>query len=103
METKVCSCCGVEKPITEFRNVGKKNGGVVQLSVCSDCMKKKQSEGRKRAYAKEQQEKVAQIEILKKTRLSEFTPRELMEELKRRGYEGKLHYTEVREIDFCNI
>lgn len=39
----------------------------------------------------------------KKMRLSEFTPRELMEELVRRGYKGKLSYTEVHEIDLSNF
>jgi len=32
-------------------------------------------------------------------RLSEFTPRELMLELKRRGYEGELAFVEVHKID----
>lgn len=31
--------------------------------------------------------------------LSKFTPRQLMEELKRRGYTGKLQYVEVKTID----
>lgn len=39
----------------------------------------------------------------KKMRLSEFTPRELMEEPVRRGYKGKLSYTEVHEIDLSNF
>ena len=36
-------------------------------------------------------------------RLAEFTPRELMAELARRGYEGKLTYTRVEEIDINNF
>lgn len=35
--------------------------------------------------------------------VSDFTSRELMEELARRGYRGQLEYTEVRRIDITNF
>lgn len=44
-----------------------------------------------------------QLEEARKARLSEFTPRELMQELASRGYEGTLRYTQVQEIDISNF
>jgi hypothetical protein len=35
--------------------------------------------------------------------LADFSPRELMAELKRRGYEGKLVYTETHTIDLSAL
>ena len=35
--------------------------------------------------------------------LKDYTPRELMEELARRGYKGTLTYTETRTVDIQNI
>lgn len=35
--------------------------------------------------------------------LADFTPRELMAELKRRGYEGKLTYVETHTIDLSTL
>ena len=35
--------------------------------------------------------------------LQEFTSRELILELKRRGYEGKLQYVEVHNIDISKL
>lgn len=39
----------------------------------------------------------------KNTPLSEYTPRQLMEELRSRGYTGKLQYVEVKTIDFNTL
>lgn len=92
METKVCKCCGIEKPISEFY---KNAWGVT--SVCSECHKKKAVDGKRNV--KELKEVEHKLEEAKKLRLQDFTPRELMTELKRRGYEGKITYTEVRTIN----
>jgi hypothetical protein len=35
--------------------------------------------------------------------LEDFTPRQLMEELKRRGYTGRLQYVEVKDIDLDKL
>jgi hypothetical protein len=35
--------------------------------------------------------------------LADFTPRELMAELKRRGYEGKITYVETHTIDLSTL
>lgn len=97
METKVCKCCGNELPITEFRR-GKAHGVEFVLSICNTCMRNKQIEGH--AKSKEQKAKSHESELkdAKIMRLSDFTPRELMEELKRRGYEFEMTYTEVHHI-----
>lgn len=97
-ETRVCSCCGKEYPATEFRRVGRRGGGYSVLTICHSCMRERQKEGRKkkaqmRAEVMEKKETDA-----KKLRLQDFTPRELMEELVRRGYEFEMTYTEVHKI-----
>ena len=102
METKVCKCCGKELPITEFRK-GKAHGVEFVMSVCNTCMRNKQIEGhakRKEQKAKSYETQLAEAKIM---RLSEFTPRELMEELKRRGYEGRLTYVETHTIDLSKL
>lgn len=72
-ETKKCSACGEVLPVDMFtrRGLGREN-------VCIKC-KRKQS-GQSEALAK-------------------FTPRELIEELKARGYKGTLTYTVVKTLN----
>ena len=59
METRICSCCGKENPIDSYKKVGKRGGGVSVLTICNECMRKKQDEGRAIARVKKQQ-KIAQ-------------------------------------------
>lgn len=96
METKICKCCGKELPIEDFY----KNGFGV-TSVCKECHTKRAKEG------KEERKRLKQQAVdainARNLRLSDFTPRELMEELKRRGYDGKITYTRVEEIDLSKI
>lgn len=96
METKVCKFCGIEKPIEEFYVNGQ---GVT--SCCKECHTRRMVEGRKRS--KEIKQRLNDVENSKKLRLADFTPRELMEELKRRGYEGKLTYVETHTIDLSTL
>lgn len=72
-ETKKCSICGEVLPLDMFlrRGAGREN-------VCIT-YKRKQN-GKSEALAK-------------------FTPRELIEELKARGYKGKLTYTIVKTLN----
>ena len=96
METQVCKCCGRELPIEQFSK-----NPFWYIKVCRECNSKNRREGAlQRGKIKQQA-----IDALnaRKLRLSDFTPRELMEELKRRGYEGKLRYVKVEEIDLNNI
>ena len=94
METKVCKSCGKELPITEFaiRGVRGHKGERKATDFCKSCMAEKVANGRNNAVNK-----------VKVMRLSDFTPRELMTELKRRGYEGKLTYVETHVIDLSTI
>lgn len=101
-ETKVCKCCGKELPITEFRK-GKASGVEFVVSVCKTCMRNKLIDGhakRKLQKVKSHEQELAEAKIM---RLSDFTPRELMAELKRRGYEFKMEYTETHIIDSKDI
>ena len=88
METKICNTCGRELPIENFRKT--RWGG--QANVCKECMCNKRVATHKKN--KEQQHKLA---------LADYTPRQLMEELARRGYEGKLTYTKIETIDITNF
>lgn len=92
MEQMTCKECGRVLPETKFKATrwGRR------ASVCTDC-----------ATAKRKSNSTAKHEMdvneAKAMRLRDFTPRELMEELVRRGYEGKLKYTIVQEIDITNF
>ena len=89
--SKVCKCCKKEKPITEFyRN------RLGYTDVCIDCA----NEHRKAKKEKKKEEEMLRLQLddKRKLALSEFTPRELMVELKRRGYEFTMTYTEVHTI-----
>ena len=99
METYVCKKCGMELPIENF----KLTRWGTRAAVCNDCVTSARIASAKRIADEKEQERQKQIDERKLHRLSDFTPRELMEELARRGYEGKLTYTEVHEIDITNF
>ena len=104
METKnekitdkmVCKCCGRELPISEFSMAG-----YGHHKTCKECeiKKRKQSKVKK----SEVEDLQRQLEEARTARLNNFTPRELMLELKRRGYEGELTYTETRTINIAKL
>lgn len=95
METKICKCCGRELHVSNFKK--SRWGGYV--SVCLDCDKKHRAEKRQ-ARLDEQKKKVEDVRAENRQLcLADFTPRELMAELKRRGYEGKITYIETHTID----
>lgn len=72
-ETKKCAICGEVLPLDMFlkRDAGREN-------VCISCKRKQNG---------------------KSEALAQFTPRELIEELKARGYKGKLTYTIVKTLN----
>ena len=80
METKVCKVCGQELPLSEFKKSPFATNGI---ATCKKCVKTK---------------------LFKKTtgstnsELAKFTPRELIEELKSRGYKGELYITRTIEL-----
>lgn len=95
-DTQVCKCCGRELPIENFANA---NFG--RRKTCNECMAQKIREGRKkRSELAELQKQISEARGL---RLKDFQPRELMIELKNRGYEGKLVYTQRYEIDITKV
>ena len=97
-ETKVCKCCGRELPIGNF-----KIGRWGYVSVCMDCDKQHRAENRQARIDKAKQ-KVEDVRAENRQLcLNDFTARELMAELKRRGYEGKLVYTETHTIDLSTL
>lgn len=85
METKICRICGEEKPITDFpTNKQYKNGYDTRCRCCKNDYVREGYHARKR--------------ISKgggNPNLANFTPRELIEELRARGYKGTLEYTKT--------
>lgn len=71
-ETKKCSCCGKELPITNF-----KKRGTGYRNICNECLKR---------------------ETGATDKFKDFTSRELVDELKARGYEGTLQKKVVEII-----
>lgn len=96
METKVCKECGKELPIDMFRvtHLGRRN-------TCNDCVTKKIVKTKE--CKKQAKENLQQVQDARTLRLSDFTPREMMQELRRRGYIGKLYYTITQTIDLENL
>ncbi len=91
METRICKCCGRELPLDQFSK-----NYIGYTSVCKEC----NSNNRRIAAANRKKKKSVeeQLSNTRKLRLSEFTSLELIDELKLRGYEGTLTYTEVHTI-----
>lgn len=81
--TRICRVCGKEKPITEFGKHCKYKDGID--TRCKECRNEIQAEWHR--------EKRAKAKTPARNELSQFTPRELIEELRVRGYKGTLTYT----------
>lgn len=95
---KQCRCCGRELPMSNF-----KKGRWGYVSVCNECDKQHRAENRQARIDKAKQ-KVEDVRAENRQLcLADFTPRELMTELARRGYRGKLQFTQVQEIDIENF
>ena len=71
-EKKTCKCCGHELPITYF---DKRGGGY--RNICRNCLRKESGVSE---------------------RFAQFTSRELLEELRSRGYKGTLKRVSIEEI-----
>lgn len=97
MGTKTCKCCGRELPESEFSR-----NGFGLMSVCRECVAKKKADAANKK--KEIAEKVEMAASNRTLRISEFTPRELMAELKRRGYKWeKMSITIEQYVDYNKI
>ena len=69
---KICSCCGKKLPITEFKKYA-----AGYRKICISCERKEAGISEK---------------------FKDFTSRELIEELRNRGYKGKLTYVKIEEV-----
>lgn len=95
----VCKKCGRDLTENEFaiNRWGKRMG------VCKECVAatRRQNQATKKAAAATDAEH--QVLNARNLRIHDFTARELMEELARRGYRGKLEYVETKVIDITNF
>lgn len=88
METKICKKCGKELPVDKFyKNKSQKDG---LGHYCKDCVNAYKSSKKANADGGGKLTKV-----FTNPDLAKFKPRELIEELKARGYEGTLTYEQV--------
>ena len=85
-QTKTCPKCGRTLPIENFY---KRSDGRTQ-AYCKECAK---------AYNKEHNMRITPPPPDSENPLSAYTPRQLMQELKRRGYTGKLYIQQVADLD----
>ncbi len=75
ISTKVCACCNTELPISAFDKHGRSKDGY--RSVCRACKAKLGNQNEN---------------------LVKFTSRELIDELKARGYHGTLEFVQRHSI-----
>lgn len=96
MKTKVYSKCKRELPAEKFNKCTRNKDGL--QNACKECSAAYAREGTARKkegkIAKENAEFEKLHKIYTNKELAKFTPRELMLELKARGYEGELVYIE---------
>lgn len=76
VSTKVCTCCGNELHVTAFNKHGRSK---TVMKPFVELVKQKVGEGN--------------------PELSKFTPRELLDELRARGYHGTLEYVQHHSIN----
>ena len=100
IKTKVCRKCGRELPTESFFKNHTCKDGVD--TICKECKSEYQRGWARKNKEKKKAQKIEneRIEFEKKYKiytnkeLAKFTPRELMLELKARGYEGELVFIE---------
>lgn len=89
METKKCPRCGRVLPISEFNKRAKSPDGL--QAYCREC--------KREIY---QESHLSKEKLLSNNPLSGYTPRELLAELKKRGYKWEKMYC-YQEVKYENI
>ena len=104
MEMKRCHCCGKYKPLSDFwRNRSCKDG---LQSSCKECLNKRRKElnekrnpkGDKSISEKKHSKQIFGKEFRRNEDLERFTDKQLLYEIRNRGYHGVLEYSEKIEI-----
>lgn len=95
-DTQVCKCCGKELPLSAYRP-----SKLGLLKTCKECVRNHQIQSKLDKKIARLQDN--EVENAKKARLAEFQPRELMAELKRRGYKFTMEYVETHVINSKDI
>lgn len=111
VETKRCSKCGQVLPITDFNKSKATKDGL--QNYCRDCQKHSAAERNKKlsrnesVYQKVKEEEDVKFHNLQKVYshpdLSRFTPRQLMEELKQRGWRWEYMIEPQKRVYFNKI
>lgn len=96
--SKTCKCCGRTLDISNF-----KHGRWVMYRYVMNAIEKHRAENRQLRLDKTKQKIEDERAENRKLCLADFSPRELMCELKRRGYDGTLTYTETHTINLATI
>jgi len=94
-----CQKCGEIKPQRMFKKTRWGNFSI----VCNECVAAARHANAQKKINSEIESVKVELEKARLLRISEFSPRELMQELARRGYEGKLTYTTTHTIDITNF
>ena len=96
IELKKCKCCGKELPLEMFRV-----SRLGRFHTCNECV----SRNHKKSIAEKKSaiQVKCEAENARKMRLADFTPREFMAELKRRGFKFTMEYVETHVINSKDI
>lgn len=94
--TKVCSNCGKEKPAEEFSLSTRSADGL--YTYCKPCDRIKGQQRRSEATRLKAEIAELKKQLTAANDISVFADKELTDELKRRGYTGKLRYNKEVEL-----
>lgn len=92
---KKCACCGQQLPLSSFNKSKQSQDG--HYTYCRECVSKKNKERYENKKKKKNSSNPIEFHkpVVLNTELSRFQPRELINELRRRGYRGELKFTQV--------
>ena len=92
-ETRKCRVCGRELPLTNFAR-----NAFGHVGVCRECVKK--TRAARKSAKRDSKTVYEKLQEAKSIRLGEYQPRELLAELKRRGYKWDKMW--VERVDFVD-